>query len=313
MKFVRPDNRIASTPLTATTSRLGDPQSNLDQRHLLWASASVFTEQLGMALVPDWWATSAGECGCANWDGWERGWWKHGKSKRVKVKHPKPGDPAYEWRYCDSPGKHPCTPLLRGSTLYGSASFDMTEVTEWIARGCNLAAIPYGYIVIDIDGIHDGYESFKVWCAQAGVNAFALMNETLNVVSGSGAGCHLYFTLPTLDVLPPKPMDGWLPGVDIKTTAVSGDGERSSKATIPGSRHISGNRYRFQTFNDPVVVPQVLLDEIAAGRAYELTPESATRILAPGEERQPGAFGFGSMIHPNYAAFIRANTPRVEQ
>ncbi|MCW2090247.1 UNVERIFIED_ORG: hypothetical protein M2328_003527 [Rhodococcus erythropolis] len=112
--------------------------------------------------------------------------------------------------------------------------------------------------------------------------------------------------------MPPVPMDAWLPGVDFKSTGQKyPDAKRSSKATIPGSLHPSLNRYEFATFKDPLLIPRVLLDELHAGRAYELTSVGEKRILRPGAPRvNVPSVGFGSTLAPEYAPFIAAHPPR---
>lgn len=268
-------------------------QSGMDRRSLLWSSSRLFVSQLGMPLLPDWGIRPNGECRCPG--------------KKLPWDRVRPGDPN-DAECRSKPGKHPCTPLLNGRGLYPSAETDLRVVAEWIARGCNIAAIPFGHIVIDIDD--GGLRSFVIWCEQAGLDPKSMLYGTLAVRSGSG-GLHLYYALPERDTPPPAPMDAWLPGVDFKSTGRKHAGaKRSSKATLPGSLHPSLNRYEFWTFKDPLLVPSVLLDELRAGRAYELSSERAARILRPGEPRHNvPSVGFGSSLDPAYEAFIAAHPP----
>lgn len=269
-------------------------QTGLDRPALLWTAARVFIEQLGMPLLPDWGIRPNGECQCPG--------------KRLSWDKVRPGDPN-DAECRSKPGKHPCTPLLRNGGLYPSAEADLRVVAEWIAGGRNIAAIPFGHVVIDIDD--GGLRSFVLWCELAGLDPKRMLYDTLVVRSGSG-GVHLYYRLPDRDSEPPVPMDAWLPGVDFKSTGREHHAaKRSSKATIPGSLHYSLKRYEFATFNDPLVIPSVLLDELRAGRAYELTSVGAERILRPGEARlRVPSVGFGSTLDPAYQAFIEAHPPR---
>ncbi len=217
----------------------GDQQS-IDSESLRLVAAQFFTESLRMLVQPDWGVLVNGACQCL-----------------VGVD-------------CSHPGKHPSV-----SNPRGHATGNINTIAGWIRAGRNLAVVPERYIVIDIEikAAHDGLTPFVTWCDLAGLDV-RWMLSTFTVRSGGG-GLHLYFWLPR-DVVPPKGMDGWLPDVDIKTSA-----KRSDKATIPGSRHGSGRLYEFELnegnstgFNMPLRAPQVLLDEVAAGHAWELRPQT---------------------------------------
>ncbi|MCW2090246.1 UNVERIFIED_ORG: hypothetical protein M2328_003526 [Rhodococcus erythropolis] len=118
-------------------------QKDLDRHSLLWTAARIFINQLGMPLLPDWGIRPNGECQCPG--------------KRLSWNRVRPGDPN-DTECRSKPGKHPCAPLLRGGGLYPSAEADLRVISEWIAGGRNIAAIPYGHIVIDIDD--GGMQSF---------------------------------------------------------------------------------------------------------------------------------------------------------
>lgn len=265
-------------------------QKSMDRLSLLSTASRIFIEQLGMPLLADWGITPTGNCTCGG---------------RKKSRRPsRPGDPPD--RDCRMPGKHPAVRVANGRSLYEYATLGTATADSWIARGNNLAAIPVGHVVIDIDGT-SGLRAFVTWCELAGLNAESMLYDTLVVRSGSGTGLHLYYRLPEREK-PPVPHDGWLPKVDFKTTGRSHSfAKRSSKATIPGSLHWSLNRYEFATFNDPVVIPDVLLEALRAGRAYDADQQ---RILAPGEAVAYGSsIGFGSSLPPEYEPFIRAHPP----
>lgn len=279
-------------------------QQSLGPGELSMAAATFFTETLRVPVQPDWGIlASNGACQC-----------------RLGAD-------------CNHPGKHPSTTDPRG---HGTR--DLNIIAEWIRAGRNLAAAPRCYIIIDIENknIRDGFTPFVRWCQLAGLDVEWLLS-TFTVRSGGG-GLHLWYWIPR-DAEVPKGMDGWLPDVDIKTEV-----KRSDKITIPGSRHASGRLYEFELnaldgtgFNMPLRAPQVLLDEVAAGRAWELLPPDEwprygpsssgavrfsdfmdasvlwqrTRILAPGESRPPAsdfagmALGSLSDMHNDFIEGIK--------
>lgn len=275
---------ILRNPLSASASQeWSELQSRMTRPHLLWTAAHIFID-LGMPILPDWGIDpGTGQCQCKT----------SGKNRRR--------------RECKA-GKHPAVSAdhANGKPLYGFATTRPGCLYDWISQGRNLSAVPYGHVVLDFDC--GGPRSFAQWCELAGLDAVQLLDETLVVRSGSGAGIHAYFRVPE-DV---HGYDRWLPGVDVKGAAPSRPGgAATSKVTLPGSLHETLKRYEFLTFNAPAVVPSVLLDEIRAGRAYELSDVGAARILAPGAPRHNvPSIGFGSTLPPEYEPFIKAHPPR---
>lgn len=210
---------------------------------------------------------------------------------------------------CERSGKHPSTRDPRGH-----ATRSLDTLADWIRLGRNLAAVPKSYLVLDVElgPGKDGLTPLHTWCDLAGL-PFAELTSTFTVRSGGG-GLHLWFWLP-VGLTPPKGMDGWLPDVDVKTEV-----KPSDKATIPGSRHASGQPYTFalnalsgRGLLLPRRAPDVLLREVAAGRAWrpiDGAPETSTglsdavefvafaeaserwrtaEILPPGAERPPAS------------------------
>jgi hypothetical protein len=245
-------------PAEVSTDR--SEQTSIGTRHLLWVATRFFIERLRMPVQPDWGITPEGACQCR--DG----------------------------ARCGRAGKHPGVKDPRSH-----ATYDVQQAAEWVLRGRNIAAVPESYLVVDIElkAGHNGLIPFREWCRLAGLDADELLSTTLTVRSGGG-GLHLWFWLPQ-GMVPPKGMDGWLPDVDIKTAR-----KRSDKATIPGSRHSSGRLYEFELnaldghgFPMPIRAPQVLVEEVAAGRAWELlaTPEW------PAWSASEGAVNYGDFSH----------------
>lgn len=260
---------------TADVSNGG--QQSIDPASLLLATATFFTQTLRTPVQPDWGVLVNGACQCR---------------QGVDCKHP---------------GKHPSTTDPRGH-----ATRDLDVIASWIRAGRNLAAVPNRYIVIDIEikAAHDGWTPFMRWCDLAGLDV-TWMLSTFSVRSGGG-GLHLWFWVPRENAVL-KGMDGWLPDVDIKTTAKRGD-----KATIPGSRHASGRLYAFELnaldgagFNLPLRAPQVLLEEVAAGRAWELSPTAEWPSYGPSSS---GAVNFGDVMDASVlwrrARILAPGTPR---
>jgi Bifunctional DNA primase/polymerase, N-terminal len=275
-------NRSASRTGVSNIANARYDQQSLAPGTLSLAAAAFFTETLRVPVQPDWGIlASNGSCQC-----------------RLGAD-------------CRHPGKHPSTTDPRG---HGTR--DLNVIAEWIRAGRNLSAAPRSYMVVDVEikDIRDGMTPLVMWCGLVGLDV-AWMMSTLVIRSGGG-GLHFWFWLPR-DAEVPKGLDGWLPDVDIKTEV-----KRSDKITLPGSRHASGRLYEFEMnalngagFNMPKRAPQVLLDEIAAGRAWELLPEDEwprygpsssgavrfgdvldasvlwrrARILAPGESRPPAS------------------------
>lgn len=279
--------RLATESNRRTAQQDSALQRGMNRTHLQLASAAVFSQQLGMRVLPDWGVDLSGRCLCG--------------SKRTR-KSSVPGEPPEHG--CNSPGKHPAVKVANGRTLRSYAETRMGPITDWVRLGRNLAVVPDGHIVIDID-TGAGLESFVQWCQLANLDSRSMLYDTLVVRSGSGQGLHLYYALPPGREAP-NGGNAWLPHVDVKTEALASD-----KATIPGSLHVSGNRYEFAVFNEPLRAPDVLVEEVRAGRAYELTSVGVERILSPGQARtQTLDIGFGSTLDPAYADFIAAHPPR---
>lgn len=278
---------LASNCIARDAMRDSALQRGMTRSHLQLAAASLFTKQLGMRVLPDWGVDLSGLCQCG--------------SKRTR-KATIPGDPVE--RGCRNPGKHPAIKVADGRALRSYSEARMGPIMDWVRLRRNLAVVPFGHLVIDID-TGDGLDAFVGWCQLAGLDSRAMLYDTLVVRSGSGSGLHLYYALPPGSA-PPDGGNAWLPHVDVKTQALPSD-----KITIPGSLHTSGNRYEFAVFNDPLRAPDVLVEEVRAGRAYELTSVGATRILRPGEPRvKVPTVGFGSTLDPAYAAFVAAHPAR---
>lgn len=249
-------NRNAESADMSTGGQQSYDQQHLGPGELAMAAALFFARDLRVPVQPDWGVLVNGACQC-----------------RLGAD-------------CNHPGKHPSTTDPRGH-----ATRDLNVIAEWIRADRNLSAAPHRYVVIDIEikTIHDGWTPFVQWCELAGLDV-AWMMSTFTVRSGGG-GLHLWFWLPR-DAEVPKGLDGWLPDVDIKTAT-----KRSDKVTMPGSRHASGRLYEFELnalngtgFNMPLRAPQILLDEVAAGRAWELLPEAEWPSYGP---RSSGGIGLG--------------------
>lgn len=275
-------NRNAESAYVSNSGQQTYDQQSYGPGTLSLVAAMFFTQYLRVPVQPDWGVlASNGSCQC-----------RLGPD-------------------CKHPGKHPSTTDPRG---HGTR--DLNVIGELIRAGRNLAAAPRRYIVMDVDikAGRDGWTPLVTWCELVGLDV-AWMLSTFTVRSGGG-GLHLWYWIPR-DAKVPKGMDGWLPDVDINT-----EFKRSDKITIPGSRHASGRLYEFELnalngtgFNMPLRAPQVLLNEVAAGRAWSLLPEDEwpsygpssggavrfgdvmdasmmwrrARILAPGEARPPAS------------------------
>ncbi|RZK75284.1 MAG: hypothetical protein EOP28_00350 [Rhodococcus sp. (in: high G+C Gram-positive bacteria)] len=152
MKFVRPDNRNAREPLTASPSRPGlgnhcdwrARQDGWTRRELLAFSLSLFTQELGVPVLPDWGVRDLNVCECR-----EKG-------------------------ACKNIGKHPALKHVTDATT------NLEDAYEWWRKwDHNFAAIPVGYVVIDIDHGNVGLNEFFDWCLVNGLNPERMITETL--------------------------------------------------------------------------------------------------------------------------------------
>ncbi len=183
------------------------PIQQTDSAVLRMVAARIFIERLSVPVQPDWGIVAQGLCEC------EKG------------------------AECTRAGKHPSVSRPRER-----ATRDMEKVECWVRAGRNLAVAPLSYLVLDVEikPGRDGLTPLLRWFELAGLDAAEQMT-TLTVRSGGG-GLHLWYWLTEAQAArPPKGMDGWLPDVDVKTSA-----QISDKATIPGSRHASGQLYTFE-------------------------------------------------------------------
>lgn len=249
MKFVRPDNRNAREPLTASPSRPGlgnhydwrARQDGWTRRELLAFSLSLFTQELGVPVLPDWGVRDLNVCECR-----EKG-------------------------ACRNIGKHPALKHVTDATT------NLEDAYEWWRKwDHNFAAIPVGYVVIDIDHGNVGLNEFFDWCLVNGLNPERMITETLSVQSGSG-GWHLWYRRSAGDP-PLAPHNHWLPHVDFKTAD-----QRACKSTLPGSLHKSLNRYEFANLAEPLPAPSVLLDALRTGLGYD---EQTNRFLSVKEDSE---------------------------
>lgn len=151
---------------------------------------------------------------------------------------------------CGAAGKHPMELGWRDS-----ATTDVDTIKRWVwsLPGCNIGIDCAGLIVIDIDPRHDGDKSWDEYERTASPED--LFPETRRHHTGGG-GTHLVYRRPAgVDL---GPMNGWLPGVDVKT-----DG---GLVVGPGSLHVSGFWY---TLDNPDVaireLPADLVNRVLTG------------------------------------------------
>jgi len=137
---------------------------------------------------------------------------------------------------CASPGKHPLT----GRGLL-EATTDVRAVLAWFERwpfanvGVRTGARPYGagFIALDVDPRHGGDDSLYAVEREHGE-----LPATLTALTGGG-GEHRFFLHPGEWVVTRAEL---APGVDVR-----GDG---GYVVAPPSRHLSGQRYAWEGFDD---------------------------------------------------------------
>lgn len=153
---------------------------------------------------------------------------------------------------CENPGKHPLTPrgFLEATTNLSTikALWD-----KWPNANIGMATGEIsGVVVIDIDG-PEGVVSLSDKTLPA----------TLTAASGrADGGIHYYFQWPGFKV---KNAVKLLDGVDIRA-----DG---GYIILPGSRHSSGNYYKWLDETEPSPAPQWMLDTFQAQTEKSETPE----------------------------------------
>ena len=154
---------------------------------------------------------------------------------------------------CDRPGKHPRTP-------HGvkDATTSKTQIEEWWEKWsrANIGIATgkeSGVLVLDIDPRNGGTEFFQRLEKELGP-----LPETVTSNTGGG-GEHRIFKYPDFPVR--KDSTGKLlgPGVDVLSDGCI--------MVAPPSRHLSGNRYRWQegkSFRDlePAPLPEPWLDRL---------------------------------------------------
>jgi len=159
-----------------------------------------------------------------------------------------------------STGKHPLTP--RG---FLDATTNLTTIKAWWGNSpnANIAMATgekSGVLVVDIDGP-----------LGAASLAGKEMPNTLKASTGrADGGIHYYFQWPGFKV---KSSTNLFPGIDIRA-----DG---GYAILPGSRHESGNFYKWMAEPEPAPIPQWVLDKILE-KAQTPTHRAAPKSVAEG-------------------------------
>ncbi len=138
---------------------------------------------------------------------------------------------------CSSPGKHP-----RIKDWVDKASAKPEIINEWLSKwtDTNIAVATgrrSGIIVLDIDIKYNGDAELQKLERQLGK-----LPDTLTVLTGGG-GFHYYFKYPN-GIEISNQNSKIASGIDIKSDGGS--------ATIPPSRHKSGNEYRWKKSYSPI-------------------------------------------------------------
>ena len=145
---------------------------------------------------------------------------------------------------CSSVGKHPLTPNgLKDATT------DEKQIQRWFANHLflNIGMITgsvSGLWVLDVDPRHKGNDSLQKLMEKHGS-----LPETLTVQTGGG-GRHLFFLVP--EELTLKNRANIKEGLDVR-------GEGGYVVAAP-SFHMSGKRYQWETWMEPVHAPEWLLE-----------------------------------------------------
>lgn len=178
---------------------------------------------------------------------------------------------------CSSPGKHPRI----GWTTYQIRKPTEIEVRGWFTRWPDSNALIItgqvsDVVAIDIDPRHGGDEA---WAAHyrplAQKNLLAnLESDILTPVSlTGGGGRHLFFKWPGYEI---PNATGVFPGVDFR-----GD---HGYVVAPGSRHVSGRTYEWDTSAhpediQPADLPQWLQDALRSGTRYGSTGANGELVV----------------------------------
>jgi Bifunctional DNA primase/polymerase, N-terminal/Family of unknown function (DUF5906) len=177
-----------------------------------------------------------------------------------------------------SPGKHPKVSFTRAATSdFETLQELMINPYSWTGDRRNNWAVATGLgsnvLIIDLDG-EQGFESWEAFQKQ-----FGEAPATVRSKSGrAGPGEHIWFAL---DPERPEPTNRAStrigPGVDVRG--------QNGYAVIPGSLHLSGNRYRFLDGFSPEDVELAMLPdayyEQLAGPAPASAKTSAKDVSAP--------------------------------
>lgn len=127
---------------------------------------------------------------------------------------------------CGSTGKHPRERDWANNTI---KTMQELKAARTKYPFLNIGIVTGGdFIVVDIDPRHGGMESYE--------ELKDILPETLTVITGSN-GLHLYYKKPE-DIGEISNKTNLYPGIDIR-----GDG---GLVVAPGSKHKSGNHYRFK-------------------------------------------------------------------
>jgi hypothetical protein len=130
---------------------------------------------------------------------------------------------------CASPGKHP---LVQGGVYAATGS--AAQIATWWARwpDANIGVatgMASGFIALDIDEKHGGFESLADLEGQ-----FGKLVNTPSCSKTGGGGKHILFRHPGVQI---QNKVNIAPGLDVR-----GDG---GYIIAPPSRHASGNRYEW--------------------------------------------------------------------
>lgn len=163
---------------------------------------------------------------------------------------------------CESPGKHP---RISWSTYQVRKPTEL-EVKGWFTRWPESNALIItgqvsGVVAVDIDPRHGGDES---WARFSHITAkSSLLNPVLTPISlTGGGGQHLIFAWPGYEI---PNATGVFPGVDFR-----GD---HGYIVAPGSRHVSGRTYEWDTSAHPedielAELPQEFQDALRSRTRY---------------------------------------------